>query len=466
MNCYYSKYLKYKEKYLELKKILEGGAKPESYEQFIYNFINHNKELFDLNKYKKESLGKIDINLIDQYLIKKQECSYHFIEFIKFLHQNTIFIGCEEIIDKIRKNINLLKEKYSGMEHRIYIPKTTHVKSNFFFILYFIFHYNIIFERNIKINFNEFKPEQLPTTLFILCDDVIYSGTQISEDIQSFIIDNPFKNMKYNIFLNIFGYTIYSLGVIKSYETILGLQIRFNTINKSNFNIIFPDYLLPYDNILIILIKKFIKTKNITFDTFYKKYNMFIIHKDGRIRSILYELLIDNRGYNTHLIYLFYKYPDGLSTLYNLCKLLIYNHTTTIININSDFFKSINFNDCFNGKKIYLENIKKYEGMINDIYEQNYDSIIKNKIFNSCKSIDIPPGYFQLKNFELGKNNIYNKDDFNCQKIIIPFYKTLNYVYNDIETREIVFESKKYDKITLRDIYNNIISFYKEQSLI
>ena len=461
------------EKDEEDKEVDEGETQNDTfYEYFIYKLVEDNKDLYDIEKYKSEpyvSISNIDLSVIDKYLEENQACSKNFMEYIKFLYSNTIRIDSQQIIDQINFNVNeiLTNEKYSSMTHVLCIPFSNNNridKSCFYYILYFInlyktisgvnpYIYNVQNEDNLAYKDYIYEQRIANNVLFIFCDDILYSGTQVGVDIISTNIvkskdiiekmnEEELKLEKNNhvyIYLNVIGFTKYSVNTLR--QKIYNSNIKIGSM-PINYNVdypiyvIFPSNLKYYDRPIRSITLDFIAQKGITLENFYIDYGLYNI-KSKKIESDLKNILTDD-FLPTNLIYPFYKYPDGVSLYINLCKIFVYGETDKIIdarkyvNDNNFKFRLTRATDILNIDYGY-DHIYQLEAALNKTYEIN-ESLIVPTYLIACTKIDdtklkygINPVITSILHDEvMGKYNSYS-----CEKLSKPFYKTLTYKYND-----------------------------------
>jgi len=346
------------------------------------------------------------------------------------------------------------------MQHLLCIPMSKNNsidKSCFFYILYFIYIYSkktgsypFIYNKfNIdKLRYKDIMLESITNNnaLFIFCDDILYSGTQLSEDIISTqIIKIPIhvtteeqkdeEDAKIiNIYLNVVGYTEFSLTTLKSKIYNINI-VNINTPILSNRNIILPSNLHPYNNSIKNVTLDFISSKNISLEDFYIDYGMYIITEKNTVMSELQIILLDYL--NTHLLYPFYKYPDGLSVYANLCKIFILNDDSKIINMRKlidDKKFSFEYKPKNNIK--YIDNNRYYTEQIvlflNAEYEKDKNNIEPTYLLecSKLKNVENKKGVNLVITSKLEREARSGRFDLYCEKLSKPFYKKLTYKYN------------------------------------
>jgi len=431
----------------------------------IYEFVKLNEPLYNLKFYESDdSLTDIDKKFISNYIDKNQSCSKMFLEFSKYIIDNSVCIHADYIIQRFQLNLDELYTKYKDYIHVVYLSHMcTKDKSNFYFTLYFCNEYKKKFGKNVlfvsqknKLEFIKNNQNNENKLLFIICDDFLYSGKQVRENIENLVKNNILKN--YKVYLNIFGSTI------SGYEK---LKDNFNVDNYDpikNKNIIFPSKLSFYTNSVKNIINEFIKNKRITFDEFYKSYNIFFLKLNAENKYSI-ESALDNiiSRFETYLIYLFYKFPDYVSTYNKLCLVEIYNDSTIIFS--NDFIKKTFLSEQNNiterakalGVKVdatlnkfysvhstgflkkkqhvliefrnLIKNVNKYFEYDIKKYNDDKNNILidlSKGILEKCNNIDNMTGFYNI----IHKNIIKIKEEVNsnyCDKHFKPFYKSLDY---------------------------------------
>lgn len=441
----------------------QNGGMIDQFSVYMNRLALYNREHLNLKKYEtKDSLKPIDMSFINSIIAQRQNCSYNFMTLMKFMYEHTVCINANYIIDKLNKNLEEIYRKFNNRTHILHISNIySRDKSNFFFILYFILHYNLKFKKPIYVYSKEFNKRYIDSVykdkpvLFIICDDFSYSGTQIHIEVVK--LKNEHIAIKYEgaykdylIYINVFGYTINA----------------FNKINQTKIKYLYlPEHIKPYNNSVREIFTTFIKYNKIDVNNFIKKYDVFIVGTDNKIKSLLYNILFYERIANevklldTYLIYLYYKFPDFLSTYLNLCKLPIFDDSVYVLNDKGKEFIKIDNLDIYTRLQFYNFNIAT-----NEQYKIKCD---KNIFYNRIKLIK---GKYLLKGikkdstfikYQIGQK-IINSDIIDnesdevidyCNKILIPFYKT------NIYNQEIPLSLLKNIKYTFEDLYRQHIPY-------
>lgn len=315
-----------------------------------YEFIEENKELFDLKQYDVDH--SLNFELLEKY-VNEQTCSKEFFELVKYIYNQSTYITCDAFIEKYTNNVNELNTTYGDKEIIVIFPYLGSYKSNFFLTLYFLDLYNKVLSKKIKyvfpfvnkldniINVNELSLSGEP--LFVVCDDFIYSGSQLSTSIARLpIIDETDKEREFKIYPCIVGMTTYSSFKFNK-ETMRYLVQQTNEFLNSigrkseynnNYNVIFPKNIFYIEKTLkTVLIERMLKdgySGSINDKQIYdyiRLHDMYLLevkfdklYAIGQFSKLYYDL--DNT-----LIYLFFKYPDYASTILSMCVLNQYDNS-------------------------------------------------------------------------------------------------------------------------------------------
>jgi hypothetical protein len=201
-------------------------------------------------------------------------------------------------------------------------------------------------------------------TIFIMCDDFIYSGQQMSESIsllsrESEHIESLDENdTQIRVYACIVGQTSVSKQKF-SRNSLFELRKLMRCKTNYYFEVIFPkDIIIVNKNLRNIVMDKM----NIDNETREKvEYEDNEIIEYVRKKSIYYPKVINNKLYGvqffnnmlpvvdefievgstgTSLVYLFFKYPDGWSTIQTMCT--IFNKNINVIYLDN-FSKKLNY---------------------------------------------------------------------------------------------------------------------------
>lgn len=473
--------------------------------KYLYDLVDKNKEFLDLSKYDNNHYFKKDLfneyfNTIDS----KNKEIINYLNIYKHIYNNVTYISNSDIIRRIDENIDEINTKYSD-----YIPiilynsnsaKNT-AKSNFYFLLYFIYRYtiktnkiikyilidliNILVNSNDELKINDkFKDLNNKKLLFIICDDFIYSGEQIITNnfynlYKLMKIDNSDK-FKIDIFKkkDKINKSIKIDNNIKFYLNIIGYSTLFeNIIMDSSIkdNIIIPDKIIKVNIFQINILKEYFdkKSKDKYEEKLYTEALMKISENKiitgiEEIFSILinYNKLLyvnydhyngkinideDNEIFESSktLTYLDIKYPDLMSTFNNICNFKI---------LKKGYY--IKYNNLINDD-IKNEIMRKWEDPIDITSKYNYIIYYDEDIYYDKNTLDIikNPQYFDsninfVKTIPLINNS--QEDAIECEYTISPFYKYIKY-------KEDIDILKNYNSWIEGDTYKNKYLKYKQK---
>ena len=241
------------------------------YANILYEIIDKNNHIF--TNFENDILDySLDLDLLDKYILENQYLKKCFV-FLKDLLSNYTYIDKQTTINILNENCNKINKIINDNNKIpiIIIPNNSFKKSNFFFTLYFMYLFktknNIIIEYVFYDFYKKQSENSLNDTLFyisnnicqyynddmnknnylaIICDDFIYSGSQMCEFIKcdSYIKIN-FPN-NFNIYINCIGCSnkgyelikkIYKDDIIISDEIYYKNQLSINDIIKHKYNI-------------------------------------------------------------------------------------------------------------------------------------------------------------------------------------------------------------------------------------
>ncbi len=292
------------------------------------------------------NLQVVDKLLTNPYLLESELIYFRF--YRELLNTASESYKAVSNIERIytQNIIHLQQEigKLEGLGHRvklaIYIPIDMYRKSNFWCTLYFI---NLCSVFRVRIdygirNINDFintSPLYQPSpdvyipkgnerTIIIVCDDVSYSGQQLTHTITTHSTPN---SEKFLFFLNLFAYSenahsrisrsihrfpklIFGNGAITPLPKV---SIRFNDPPQMNDFLYKKAFDNGMNNGLCSLLMN---------DMFYidEKENNLVL-RSSLLENLKYLDYSNTRDSNGSLQYLPFKYPDSLSTVDNMCSL-------------------------------------------------------------------------------------------------------------------------------------------------
>ena len=115
----------------------------------IYNFVELNKDYLT-NQYLMSPKQNINENIkfnIDNFMIYYNSIQNptikKLLDIYKYIYENVTYISIDKTIEIINNNIEELNTLYKDYEPILIIGDTRPQKSNFYFMLYFLYNYNI-----------------------------------------------------------------------------------------------------------------------------------------------------------------------------------------------------------------------------------------------------------------------------------------------------------------------------------
>ena len=336
----------------------------------LYRLIDQNIDFIqDLKQHNNQS--NVSLDSIDEYK-EKQQCANTYYTFIKNFLSNITYVSCDKFISIIDKNINELIELIDkpNVIPILVVTNSTMGKSNFFYNLYFL---NEMRKKNKKLEYaygnileimnddysgikNNLGIDIEKNIILIYCDDISYSGSQLSFQISAeesgiFYMTRTDAgkgkmplNPKIKFFINLVGILPDALSKIEN-----------EFANKDN--LIIPNSTIRFKNDKVENILK--KLGN------YRTNDCIILRKNDNEDEIELSSMMDEYFVNNNkttkdiksvmalsLVYPFHKYPDAQSTFGNLCRIKGIKKDEKIINIDKFIEKF-----CDNDKKL-IENIK------------------------------------------------------------------------------------------------------------
>jgi hypothetical protein len=416
-------------------------------------------ELFDLKKFDIDH--SIKLQILNTYT-DNQTCSKAYFDLVKHIFEKSTYISCDDFIEKYDERIDELITNYSDKNLIVCIPtdiptKTEILtKSNFYFTLYFLYRYRenkgepIEYVHGYRWNIRN-KPitVDIENPLFIICDDFVYSGTQISNTIV-YCFSKITTLSPIEIYLCIIGKTLHSQKKFEKFR-----------VGRFNYNVIIPQNLLEQSVQPVTLrdvlidkihednhIEKSIINDDVIYD-FVAQNNMYILEVvDNEIFAIEQFFKTHAVGdseidrLNITLTYLFFKYPDYISTINSMCVLddnnnknkyaihpykilkkephdelykqnLTYKITEEILRCTTEEMNTLK-RAIKNGRII---DITKYNG----IEECNY----KEELYDDMRHVNI--GQKRMIDLMECQENFEDEDSGLCNNCIQPFYKTEGY---------------------------------------
>ena len=288
---------------------------------FCYEFLNQNLDFFDdLKKYDKDI--SIDTSNLEHYI----HCNNNYSPFFSLMKQileQVRYISCDEFINITNSNIDEICELINDDYEPVLIMTDANInKSNFYYNFYLLYHLkkrHIIIKYIYSNLYDLFDYEDIKNTIkckiskkiiFIICDDVSYSGQQLAEHLTTGGEINLHNKNK--IFLNIIALLPTAIETIKMF---------FQDIER--------DLIIPKKVILIKDTDSCSSIERCLINIFGKNYrndlnlmDCYVLNKGKAIGEIFITKLFDDMTFgpdyvsrnsiNISLVYLFQKYPDRL----------------------------------------------------------------------------------------------------------------------------------------------------------
>ena len=432
-----------------------------------YDFIEQNIHLFDLSQYDVDH--SMNFELLDYY-VSKQTCSEKYFELLRYVYRQSTYIDCRTFIQQYTNNINELNERFNNRELIVLFPYLEINKSNFFLSLYFLYLYNSILSKKINYVFSYIKRNKktniidistLSLTrepLIIVCDDFLYSGGQLALSVAHFplICSNTL-----NVYACIVGMTSASIEKFSKQKLQdLGKddyaeEEPLTPVINCSYDVIFPQHNLVIDRNLKIVIRDKMFADGFYNDTISETTQIYdyILLNDMYILEIMNNKLyavgqFSQLYYNLKntLIYLFFKYPDLISTVLTMCILYQYSKKYTVSL--DKLFSPIT--------------IKKYptdgRSLVNKFE-------ITQELFNSTQDLE------EIKK-NIKTSTPINLDKFDwlqkCSDYDFTLDTSINFVSADYYNRIELIRNlkKKFSSVAGGVCNDSIITFYKQKSLI
>jgi hypothetical protein len=387
-----------------------------------YKFLEENEKYFDLGQYTKDHSLMID--KLEKYS-ENQTCSKKFFTLLTSIYKKSKYIDIETF-ETVYKEAVIQLFHISRDENIVFLLPISQDyngslsmdKSNFYFSLYFIHLYKKItgnklqyiyyFFTNISKDSDKYEYQvdlddilkdmtdnkRKNETIFVTCDDYSYSGSQINSYIRNLKVN---KETKIDLFLVVFGLSI------KAHRTLQNFTFDYTDKNKNNnINIILPVniYIDAYENTLeyvldVIIredirkepsIKGFnkailnsneykirykydIKDDMNDYKEYWKKMNdMYVIRYSEEDKKLYAQGQIDRMGKNSQtLTYLFFKYPDNVSTVPNMCFIDDYSNVYIFLYENLTLEQKILITNEQNSRE------HKYARYMNSLKEEDFE---------------------------------------------------------------------------------------------
>jgi hypothetical protein len=383
---------------------------------YYKKFILRNKEYLESDSIPDNKV-EYDFTKLNEYISLEpaQQIKDFYTMIQKVLKDNTTFISKSLFLQRYNENLNEIKELSKSLDvvsgyniSAISKTKTTKIiflmakkiecygtddceqKSNFYWTLYFLkqcLEAGIVidemydFELITDIESILVKESDKPSC-FVLCDDFIYSGVQMSTLLKD--IDQLDLHKNDVFYFNIVG------------SSIDGMNRIISGFGEKYYHMKVPKNLIIVDSL------KEIMDKNKNTPEIMQKDIKVIYTKLGYKYPVSESELSKILSYvNRTLVILFYKYPDKMSTLPLLCKIIPFYEKysnyisggSLTVDINGEI-QYLNMNFMYNS-----ENRKKFSNINIISINDKLDAYYIDNIFNiptTCEGI-IRPFYKDIK---------------------------------------------------------------------
>ncbi len=288
--------------------------------------------------------------------------------------------------------------------------------------------------------------------LLILCDDISYSGTQISGHINKSSFGVPNYYPDYGLFNK-----IVLNPRIKIFLNVVGLLPPADNLIRSQFtnlsNLIIPTNIIRFTGNLSVndIINLKARESGLTVNNYKKLNDCWVLLRSGSTIKLESKFSAENSlnsqsSTELSLVYPFQKYPDGLSTYSKLCYIKTFNGMLTL-NV-ENFLREFNITP-----DIFCRNISdnvSLNDLLRDCGVGNHDSIVSNIISNYDNQVVIS-GINWLNGCGISTNENVFTNTFGS------WFKSMN----NFPSTPIFLEQFKGNCF----IQNVITSFYKELRL-
>jgi hypothetical protein len=340
----------------------------ENISNLCYKFIEDNPNYFNLKSPDFSKDHKIAIKKLEDYS-KQQTCSSSYFKLMLDIYKKSHYIGPEDFIQYYTSSVKKLHSIGDKKNIILLLPgykfnpgePVDFTKSNYYFTLYFMKLYRDVTGENMKnvypmiikggkhVYINELNIDGIINKLrdttgkestLVICDDFSYSGEQLSYIIGDVI---PVRQ-NVDLYLVICGMTNTAKGKIES------IKSKYNYDNpKLNINIIFPDeggYFLEKNDFLSVLYEIMLPNKTegksrqkmeSEVMEYIKENDMYQISKwgDNNLEANKQFINLYHRFTNS-LTYPFFKYPDHISTITQMCVVRNYSKDYVFLYKNLD----------------------------------------------------------------------------------------------------------------------------------
>jgi hypothetical protein len=418
---------------------MNNNQKSENFAKNINNFLNSYKTNFSSDFLKSKVNDRIFDGKAVHDFYEKFNFNHEFNIFMKQLFDNTIIINKEHIINVYTKHVDKIAKLVNEENYEIIIVTTTSPisKSNFWITMYVL---NLLLNKNIivkyaidniinmykkceKIDENAYVTSNICSNilneitqnnkkpLLIFCDDISYSGTQLSAHISTGfdLTDERFFEKNDILLTSECRLYLCLIGITEESKKILLKSSSYNNNNKK-MNIININELTIFNNTLNNFIDNFYKNVLLChIDQFYITYNNDKYYINSMINKFVNIVNIE-----LLMTMPIFKYPDGLSFVSGFCSV----HIGSLINFNilksstklKKFIEN-HFNDYKNMEKNHI--VELPEDCIEYVL---IDYSNKNKIQLSELSSNIK----NINNIDKNNENVFMSTITGCQYDVMP----------------------------------------------
>jgi hypothetical protein len=439
-----------------------------------YSFIDSNLNYFNLEDPTYNKDHKLAIDKLEEYS-ETQTCAKNYFKLMTDIYKKSRYIDSVTFTNTYKGAINQLLEM-DGEQNLIFLiplegDSLAINKSNFYFSLYFLYLYRKIAGKKLEYVYhtitdcssackskkhqtdldnvllhvaeNDLNKQKLSKhqetfqpkdPIIVFCDDFSYSGTQIVQFMNNI---NVTKNVP--LFLVISGLTERAKRVIENYTG------KY----RKNITIYLPSeiYIDPFDNTFKNVVDDIINEESNAdgFDLtiyddaekYYKFKRRWLLKKDMYILKKKDDKLIavgqiDSIGNDYQsLVYLFFKYPDGLSTIQEMCKIDDYSNKYSFLynSLSEEQQKDINWIKEESPRYVFEITDKLIEKRHLDYLKNNFenkeliDSYIKKNLNNVIEECNPSLHIVNLANCD---DKLKNANCRGCNQCCwTPFYKSI-----------------------------------------
>lgn len=305
----------------------------------------------------KSNKNKLDLTIFPKVLtsnlVTEQEKKFYLLQQFMLELADRDYKEVSNITERLTQNIEHIKELMANLQNGkpnklIYlVPKDKKEKSNFWLSLYFIElarpHLNPDYMIDIieRVNINQivnFPNYNNYNYVVVVTDDISYSGSQLSEDNLKLKLYEPKIASSVTVFLNLIGYSEVAKKRIEKDKIDSGnnqckivfgrgakhpltkLSAKFNDVNLNN--VLVAKSNIDFGSLALSRVNVKMMASLILNDVFY----FYTTTPTHGFSSKLFKTYTFYETYKKHennngsIQYISIKYPDGYSTVENMCK--------------------------------------------------------------------------------------------------------------------------------------------------